>query len=283
MLTDTKSLLQQARAQGYAVGAFNIYNLEGATAVIRAAESLRSPVILQLLPGALLLGGKPLAALCLTLAEGAAIPVAVHLDHCDSPEIIQFALECGISSIMADGSELNYVDNIRFTRIIMEMVQAKYPNGTVEAELGKISGTEDGVTIEALEARYTEPLQAVEFVEATRIAALAVCIGNIHGNYTEPPQLDFNRLADIAERLTIPLVLHGTSGLPDDMIKRAIEHGVCKFNVNTEVRSIYLETMTDLFAAGNKADLLQLMRASIEAMKGVICKKIELFCSTDRA
>lgn len=283
MLTDTQSLLERARAQGYAVGAFNIYNLEGATAVVKAAESMRSPVMLQLLPGALLLGGKPLATLCLTLAEEAEIPVGVHLDHCASPDVIHFALECGISSIMADGSDLNYADNIRFTKKIMEMVQAKYPNGAVEAELGKISGTEDGVTVEAIEARYTDPLQAVEFVEATGIAALAVCIGNIHGNYTEPPQLDFIRLAGIADNVAIPIVLHGTSGLPDAMIKQAIEQGVCKFNVNTEVRSLYLATMADLLSAGNKADLLQLMRTSIEAMKGVICKKIELFCSADRA
>ncbi len=283
MLTDTQFLLIQARAEGYAIGAFNIYNLEGAIAVIRAAESMSSPVILQILPSALQLGGKPLAALCLCIAEEAKVPVGVHLDHCSSQETIKFALACGISSIMADGSDLSYVDNMRFTKEIIEMVKSEHPQGAVEAELGKISGTEDGVTIDAVEARYTDPSEAVEFVEATGAAALAVCIGNIHGNYTAPPQLDFNRLKGIAERVSIPLVLHGTSGLPDTMIAQAIELGVCKFNVNTEVRTTYLATIADLMTGTGKADLLQLMNNSIEAMEAAIQQKLELFCSADRA
>ncbi len=283
MLTDTQFLLIQARAEGYAIGAFNIYNLEGAIAVIRAAESMSSPVMLQILPSALQLGGKPLAALCLCIAEEAKVPVGVHLDHCSSLETIRFALACGISSIMADGSDLSYADNMRFTKEIIEMVKSEHPQGAVEAELGKISGTEDGVTIDAVEARYTDPSEAVEFVEATGAAALAVCIGNIHGNYTAPPQLDFNRLKGIAERVSIPLVLHGTSGLPDTMIAQAIELGVCKFNVNTEVRTTYLATIADLMTGTGKADLLQLMNNSIEAMEAAIQQKLELFCSADRA
>ncbi len=284
MLTDTQSMLIQARAEGYAVGAFNIYNLEGAIAVIKAAESMSSPVMLQILPSALQLGGKPLAAMCLSIAEEAKVPVGVHLDHCSSLETIKFALACGISSIMADGSDLSYTNNMRFTKEIIEMVMSEHPQGAVEAELGKISGTEDGVTIDAVEARYTDPFQAVEFIEATGVAALAVCIGNVHGNYAAPPRLDFDRLKGIAEKVSIPLVLHGTSGLPDTMITRAIEHGVCKFNVNTEVRTAYLAAMADLLTTGTgKADLLQLMHNSIEAMEVAIQQKLELFCSTNRA
>ncbi len=283
MLIDTQAILTQARAEGYAIGAFNIYNLEGAAAVVRAAESVKSPVMLQLLPSALSLGGRALVRLCLTMAEYAKIPVAIHLDHCPSTEMIKLALDCGIQSIMADGSDLSYTDNIKFTCKIRELVKAQYPEGAVEAELGKISGTEDDITVDASEASLTNPGQALDFVEATGVTALAVCIGNIHGKYSRPPQLDFARLESIAKNVAIPLVLHGTSGLPDTLIKRAIELGVCKFNVNTEVRSAYLSTMQSLLCGSERVDLTQLMHTSIDVMQEVVCQKIELFCSSNRA
>ncbi|SHO50877.1 class II fructose-bisphosphate aldolase [Desulfopila aestuarii] len=279
MLSSTAALLQRARAQGYAVGAFNIYNLEGATAVVAAAEEMRSPVILQILPSALQLGRRPLAAMSLSMAEEASVEVAVHLDHCSSAEMLTFALECGFSSVMADGSAMPYEENIQFTREITALATAK--NRAVEAELGKLSGEEDGITVAEREAKMTDPDEAVDFVKKTGVSALAVCVGNIHGTYHQPPNLDFARLEAIAKQIGIPLVLHGTSGLPDEMITRAIDHGVCKFNVNTEVRSAYMQALGDRFANSAKVELVEIMQLGIAAMKEPVKEKIRLFKSAN--
>ena len=281
MLADTSILLQHARQNSYAVGAFNIYNLEGAVAVVQAAEEMFSPVILQLLPKALELGGRPLIAMCLTLAKESPVEVAVHLDHCSSPERIEFALQAGLTSIMADGSDLEYGENISFTRAMVE--RAARVNGVVEAELGRMSGEEDSSSISSREAQMTSPNRAADFVAKTGIAALAVCIGNVHGHYLHPPQLDFNLLAEIAKRVSLPLVLHGTSGLPDEMIQEAIRHGVCKFNVNTEIRSACIRGLAESFATSSPIELVHLMQAAIAAMKQPVQSKITLFCSANKA
>ena len=281
MLTPTRTLLYEARLNGYAIGAFNVYNLEGALAVVQTAEEMDSPVMLQILPGALELGSTPLVALCLELAARASVPVALHLDHCPTPDTLFFALEAGFSSVMADGSDLDYDANIRFTRAVVE---AAHANGqAVEAELGKLSGEEDGLAVDEREARMTSPDQATDFIDQTNVDALAVCIGNVHGKYYREPELDFDRLAEIGKRVELPLVLHGTSGLPGEMITRSIELGVCKFNVNTEVRSAYVDEMRVIFERSAKVELIDLMKESIAAMQEPIRSKIELFCSANRA
>jgi len=279
MLSATAALLQHARMRGYAVGAFNIYNLEGAKAVVAGAEELRSPVILQILPSALQLGQRPLAAMCLTMAEEAMVEVAVHLDHCSSTEMLAFALQCGFSSVMADGSSLSYEENIQFTREIK--ILAKAQSRAVEAELGKLSGEEDGITVAEREAKMTDPDEAVDFVRKTQVDALAVCIGNIHGKYHQPPVLDFGRLATIAKRVEVPLVLHGTSGLPDETITRAISLGVCKFNVNTEVRTAYMQVLGEHFTNAAKVELVEIMQLGVAAMKEPVKEKIRLFQSAN--
>jgi tagatose 1,6-diphosphate aldolase GatY/KbaY len=279
MLAPTADLLQQASDDGYAIGAFNVYNLEGVRAVVQAAEAGRSPVMLQLHPKALEHGGAPLVALCLKAAEEAAIPMAVHLDHSTSRAAIRSALAAGVSSIMADGSHMDYAENVAFTREMSELAHRQ--SATVEAELGRISGTEDGLAVADLEARMTDPDQAVDFVAHTGVDALAVCIGNVHGAYPGEPRLDFDRLAAIRERVSVPLVLHGTSGLPDALITRAVKHGVCKFNVNTEVRAAYLEAVRDRLNAP-PVDLLDVMASAIAAMQAVIAGKLRLFGSVGR-
>jgi tagatose 1,6-diphosphate aldolase GatY/KbaY len=281
MLVSFDQILQQARQQQYAVGAFNIYNLEGALAVIRAAEKMASPVICQVLPSALVLGGTPLIQLCLEGGRNAQVPVAVHLDHCPSQTIIQTALAAGISSVMADGSGLAYAENLAFTKNIA-LEAARY-NAGVEGELGRLSGSEDGLTVKAAAAKMTQPDQAADFVGQTGITALAVCIGNRHGHYTTEPRLDFKRLASIAASVSIPLVLHGTSGLPDKLITRAIAHGVCKFNVNTEIRIAYTHRLSRLFTDGAIPELVDVMRDGIEAMQQPIKAKIRLFGSANKA
>lgn len=281
MLIDTETLLRTAQNLGFAVGAFNIYNLEGATAVIEAAEELQSPVILQLLPSAIEIGGSALIAMCFELARNSHVPVSLHLDHCSDEETIRFVMRSKLNSVMADGSSLDFEDNLRFTRSICTMMADE--GRCVEAELGKLSGEEDGISVADREAKLTDPDQAKEFVAVTGVNALAVCIGNIHGKYHKPPELDFDRLKAIGKQVSIPLVLHGTSGLPDEFITTAINHGICKFNVNTEVRSRYLKQIAKSFATSSAVELVPLMKSVIAAMKEPVQAKIHLFCSANKA
>ena len=280
MLTSTIELLQAACEGGYAIGAFNIYNLEGVQAVVAAAEAERSPAMLQIHPSALKHGARPLIDLCLAAAREAAVPMSVHLDHSASADDIRVALAAGLTSIMADGSHLAYAENMAFTREMTALVHAH--EGAVEAELGRLGGTEDGLTVPEYEARLTQPDQAADFVNQTRIDALAVCIGNIHGHYRGEPRLDFQRLAAINEAVSVPLVLHGASGLPENMISQAIERGVCKFNVNTEVRQAYVEALQERLVSSKSPDLLELMQSAITAMRAVIATKLRLFGSAGK-
>ncbi|MGE3541646.1 MAG: ketose-bisphosphate aldolase [Candidatus Tectimicrobiota bacterium] len=277
MLVSTIELLQAATAGAYAIGAFNVYNLEGVSAVVKAAQQQRSPVMLQLHPGALVHGGEPLAALCLAAARRAEVPVAVHLDHSTSLEAIQQAVEMGILSVMADGSHLSYADNLAFTRASVTCAHAC--QAIVEAELGRLTGTEDGLTVPEYEAKFTDPGQAAEFVTQTGIDALAVCIGNVHGRYRSEPRLDFQRLEAIRRTVDVPLVLHGASGLPAAMVHQAIALGVRKFNVNTEVREAYLGAMRQALGTAGSPDLLDVMQRAETAMAEVVAAKLQLFGS----
>jgi tagatose 1,6-diphosphate aldolase GatY/KbaY len=279
MLHTTIELMKSAAANGYAVGAFNVYNLEGVRAVVAAAESGHSPAILQMHPSAFRHGGLPLVDLCLAAARGAQVPVAVHLDHCASAEDIRAALAAGLTSIMSDGSHLSYEENVGFSREMASLAHER--NGVVEAELGRLAGTEDGLTVEEYKAKLTDPDQAVDFVAATGVDALAVCIGNVHGRYRTEPKLDFDRLRSIHRQVSVPLVLHGASGLPEETVRRSIELGVSKFNVNTEVRQAYLGALSAGLAAS--ADLLDLMKRAVDAMQIVVAEKLLLFGSLGKA
>lgn len=277
MLTSTTELLRAAEAGGYAIGAFNVYNLEGARAVLSAAEAQRSPVMLQLHPGAMQHGGEALVALCLAAARVARVPTAVHLDHSSAPEAIQEALAAGVMSVMADGSHLPYQENVAFTRTMVAMAHGR--QATVEAELGRLTGTEDGLTVPEYEARFTDPAQAADFVGRTGVDALAVCIGNVHGRYRHEPHLDFDRLGAIQRAVSVPLVLHGASGLPAAMVRQAIALGVRKFNVNTEVREAYVEALRGALQAPGSPDLVDLMRQAEAKMQAVVATKLQLFGS----
>jgi tagatose 1,6-diphosphate aldolase GatY/KbaY len=281
MLSSTLELLETARRNAYAIGAFNVYNLEGVKAVVQAAEVNHSPVMLQLHPSALKYGQTPLVALCLEAARTATIPVSVHLDHSTSHQDIQRALDAGVRSIMADGSPLPYAENLAFTRAMTHLAHSR--GAVVEAEIGRISGTEDGLTIAEKEAKMTDPEQAVEFVRETGVDALAVTIGNVHGEYKREPRLDFPRLERIRKLLPVPLVLHGASGLPESMINQSIELGVCKFNVNTEVRKAYMRALRSEVCSVDGSDLLDVAGEAIAAMQSVITDKLNLFGSIQKA
>ena len=275
MSAPVSSLLATADKGGYARGAFNVYNLEGVRAVVAAAESLGSPAMLQIHPSALRHGGLALIDLCLAAARNAHVPIGVHLDHSSSPDDMRAALDAGVPSIMADGSHLTFDQNIAFTAAMVQLAHAR--GAAVEAELGRLSGSEDGLTVPEYEARLTDPAQAAAFVAQTGIDALAVCIGNVHGRYIGTPRLDFERLAAVQRAVSVPLVLHGASGLPESAVRRAIENGVRKFNVNTEVREAYVTALRQGLNAPEPPDLLDLMDAAVVAMQAVVVEKLQLF------
>ncbi|XP_056175113.1 uncharacterized protein LOC115676724 [Syzygium oleosum] len=279
-LSSTKEILRNAEKGCYAVGAFNVYNLEGVEAVVAAAEEEQSPAILQIHPAAFKQGGIPLVACCICAAEQANVPVTVHFDHGASKDDLVQAINLGFHSVMADGSHLSFDDNISYAKFISSLAHSK--GLLVEAELGRLSGTEDDLTVEDYEARLTDVNQAEEFIDRTGIDALAVCIGNVHGKYPPGgPNLRLDLLKDLqslTSKKGVSLVLHGASGLSEELIKECIEMGVRKFNVNTELRKAYMECLSE-----PKKDLVNVMSSAKEAMKAVVAEKMHLFGSAGKA
>lgn len=277
----TMELLLEAERGSYAVGAFNVYNLEGVEAVVAAAEEENSPAILQIHPSALKEGGVPLVACCISAAEQASVPITVHFDHGNSKQELLEVLEMGFDSLMVDGSHLPFKDNVSYTKCISSLAHSK--KMLVEAELGRLSGTEDDLTVADYEAKLTDVNQAHEFIDATAIDALAVCIGNVHGKYPPSgPNLRLDLLKDLyglCSKKGVHVVLHGASGLSKEIIEECIKLGVRKFNVNTEVRKAYM----DALSSPNKKDLINVMASAKEAMKAVIAEKMRLFGSAGKA
>lgn len=238
-LVTTTELLKSAQEGNYAIGAFNVENMEMVMAVIQAAEELNSPVILQTTPSTVKYAGLDYyLANAKVAAERASIPVAMHLDHGSSFELAMQALRTGYTSIMIDGSHESFEDNIALSKAV---VDASRPSCIpVEAELGKVGGKEDDLDGGEGSA-YTDPMEAKIFVERTGVSSLAIAIGTAHGLYKGEPKLDLDRLSEIREVVSVPLVLHGGSGIPDETIIESIKRGICKVNYATELRIAYSE------------------------------------------
>lgn len=233
-LVTTKKLLLDAQREGYAVGAFNVENMEMVQAVVAAAEELQAPVIMQTTPSTVKYADLAyFYANAKIAAEKASVPVVMHLDHGDSYALAMRALRTGYTSIMIDGSHGTFEENIAVSKAVAD---ACHPSEVpVEAELGKVGGKEDD--LEGGEGNpYTDPQEARQFVEATGVDSLAVAIGTAHGVYKGIPKLDVERLSEIRKVVSIPLVLHGTSGVPDEAVRECIRRGICKVNYATDLR-----------------------------------------------
>ncbi len=233
-LVTTKKLLLDAQKGGYAVGAFNVENMEMVQAVVAAAEEMHSPVIMQTTPSTIKYADlEYFYANVRAAADKAGVPVVMHLDHGHSFELAMRALRAGYTSIMIDGSHESFENNVDVTRAV---VRACHPSEIpVEAELGKVGGKEDDMDGGEGDP-YTDPSEAKAFVEATAVDSLAVAIGTAHGVYKGIPKLDIRRLEEIREEVSVPLVLHGTSGVPDETVKECIRRGICKVNYATDLR-----------------------------------------------
>ena len=237
MLVTTKEMLSYAQKGKYAIGAFNVENMEMVHAVVEAAEKMKSPVIIQTTPSTIKYGGlEYYYANVSAAAEKSVVPIALHLDHGNSFELAVRAFRVGYTSIMIDGSHESFEVNIRLTKSVVDVCHSS--DISVEAELGKVGGKEDDLEA-GDENPYTDPQQACEFVQRTNVDSLAVAIGTAHGIYKGIPKLDVNRLSEIRSVVDVPLVLHGTSGVPDDTVKECIERGICKVNYATDLRVAY--------------------------------------------
>ena len=283
MLVTGDEILRDAQKNGYAVGAFNVNNMEIMQAIIEAAEETKSPVIIQASQGGLNYAGvEYIAALAKVAGENASVPVAVHLDHgTDFTQIMQ-CLRHGFTSVMIDASQYSFEENIERTKNIVAAAHAV--GVSVEAELGKIGGTEDDITVDHADATYTDPQEAKEFAERTGVDSLAIAVGTAHGVYQGIPKVDFDRIKEIREVVDIPLVLHGSSGVPYETLEKAVECGICKINIDTDVRSAFATAVGDFIRANpDEIDPRKILGPAREAMKETIKEKMEVFGSVGRA
>ena len=230
-----RALFAAARAQRFAVPAFNVSNLETTQGVLAAAEAAGAPVILQISPGAIAYAGyRTLTRLVFELADDAAVEVVVHLDHCRDPEVVERAIADGYGSVMFDGSPLPDADNVATTRRLVDIARSTDGRIGVEAELGRIGGREDTDPGEAWASRTT-PAQAVDFVAATDIDVLAPNLGNLHRMPNDSTRLDLAHLRSLADATDRPIALHGGSGIDQEQLRAAIEAGVGKINISSRV------------------------------------------------
>lgn len=278
----TKQILIDAQNNGYAVPAFNIHNLETIRVVVETAAELRSPVILAGTPGTIdYAGGEYLVAIAAAAAKKHSIPISLHLDHFEDFDQIKKYIDLGFTSAMIDASMLSFEDNISLVKRVVEYAHAK--GVVVEAELGKLGGIEDDKAVDAKDAMYTNPDSAVEFVKRTGIDSLAVAIGTAHGLYKGEPKLDFDRLKEIEEKITIPLVLHGASDVPENLVKEAIRLGICKVNIATDLKIPFANAVKKYFKENPEAnDPRKYMTPGKEAMKKIVVAKIKMCGSENR-
>lgn len=277
-LVTTEKMLLDAQAGGYAVGAFNVENMEMVQAVVAAAEELRSPVIMQTTPSTVKYASLAyFYANAKAAAESASVPVAIHLDHGSSFELAMQALRTGYTSIMIDGSHSVFEENIAVTKAV---VDACAPSGVpVEAELGKVGGKEDDLDGGA--GGYTDPEEAAEFVQRTGVSSLAVAIGTAHGVYAGEPKLDLDRLSEIRKVVDIPLVLHGASGLTDEAVMESIRRGICKVNFATELRIAFSDGVKKVLAeAPDTFDPKKYNAVGRENVKQLVMNRMKV-CGSD--
>lgn len=284
MIRNTKEILEEARAGGYAVGAFNTVNLETTKAILDAARELSSPVIVQVTEKTMnYAGGRVLFNLIRNMAEfyHPDLPVSIHLDHGRSLEIVDRAVETGFPSVMYDGSRNSYNDNVRVTKRVVELAHEK--GVSVQGELGSVPYLSEASGDIPWDEYMTDPEQAEEFVTETDIDTLAVAIGNAHGFARERAEPDYDRLSEIRKRVSVPLVLHGASDWENGRVEEVIHRGISCFNVDTAIKLAFIGELSRVVKDGGETDIRRLIEPAREAAKETVKRKIELFGSAGKA
>lgn len=273
-IESSKEMLLKAKKGKYAVCAFNVENMEMVKAVIEAAEETKSPVILQTTPSTVKYGTlKTFYSMVSAEAYKVSVPVCLHLDHGDSYNLAIEAMNEGYTSVMIDGSHESFEDNIILTKRVKEVAQIL--GVPVEAELGKVGGKEDDLI--AIADANTNPVEAKEFVERTGVDSLAIAIGTAHGFYEGVPILDKKRVSDINKVVSIPLVLHGASGLSDEDVMECIERGISKVNFATELRVAYTDAVKKLLKDhGETFDPKKLGLVGMENVKKLAIERMKV-------
>ncbi|MFP4567411.1 MAG: class II fructose-1,6-bisphosphate aldolase [Candidatus Woesearchaeota archaeon] len=306
MLTTTKSMLKKAQRGEYAVGAFNTSNLEFSRAIIEAAEELKSPVIVQTSTSAIKYAGiKEIYSIVNSLAKSAKVPVALHLDH--GPDLIwaKKCLNTGYTSVMIDASALPFKENVALTKKVV--ASAKKHGASVEAEIGALQGIEDDLVVDSSNAHLTNPIEAKKFVELTGCDSLAIAIGTSHGPYKfkGKSRLDFKRLDEVRRTIKIPIVLHGASSIPQKTLikarkygavigdahgvsnsdlKKAIKHGICKVNIDSDLRLVFNAALREFLAKNPKVyDPRTILSYTNKAIKEFVKEKIKVLGSAGKA
>ena len=266
------------RESKWAVGHFNIHNQEFIRAVVRAAEQERSPAILAVgMMSIKYMGLAPLITSCQHIARETEVPVAIHLDHARDLDIVRQALELGINSVMFDGSALGFEENIEKTAEVVRM--AHDCGATAEGEVGIVPHGTGQVAVEDM----TNPERAVEFAERTGVDFLAVSLGSVHGMKSAANALNQELLVQLHERIQVPLVLHGASGVVDEHLKAAIDNGIRKINVNTGLKVVYKDALTAHFTNSAESDLLADLDVAMEAVTADVVRRMRLFGSSGKA
>ena len=281
-IISTKYLLQDAQAKGYAVPAFNIHNAETIQAILEVCNEMQSPVILAGTPGTFKhIAFEEIYALCEAYSASYDFPLALHLDHHESLADIRRKVHAGVRSAMIDGSHYPFDENVQLVKSVVDFCH--HNDCSVEAELGRLGGVEDDMNVDEESAFFTDPQEARRFVEMTGVDSLAVAIGTAHGLYTKRPKIDFKRLVEIRKVVDVPLVLHGASDVPDEFVRQAIELGICKVNVATELKIAFADAVKQWFAENPEGnDPRYYMRVGMDAMKEVVRNKINVCGSAQR-
>jgi fructose-bisphosphate aldolase class II len=282
-LVSMNEFLPKAKANRFAVGQFNMNNLEFAKAIVEAAMEENSPFIYGISEGALkYMGIEFTVAIAEAAAKQSGLPIALHLDHGSSFEVAMKCIRAGFSSVMFDGSHYSFEENIRLTK---EVVKAAHAMGvSVEGELGTIGGVEDDLSVDEKDATLAKPEEAIRFYEETGVDCLAIAVGTAHGMYAGDPDIKFDIIEQVTKAIPVPIVLHGGSGVPDAMIRRAIEAGAGKINVNTENQVACTQTIRDVLGKDSKViDPRKYLGPAKEAMIEVVRSKIKLFGSSNQA
>jgi len=282
-LVSSTPLLQAAKEGGYCIGAFNVHTLEMLQAVVEAAEETKSPLIIQSTVGTVKhLGADYIAAAATVAANRSSVPIALHLDHCSDFGIIMQCIRAGYTSVMIDASHDPFDRNVEQTRKVVEAASAVGVN--VEAELGRVGGVEDDIVVDERDALLADPDECARFVELTGVHTLAPAIGTAHGIYKGDPNIDFDRIGRIASKVSVPLVLHGGSGIPEEQVKRAVSLGMAKMNVATELRIVFSDAIKQVFAQNpEENDPRKYMVPAKQALKAAAIEKMRLCGSIGKA
>ncbi len=281
-LVTMAEMLAEATTGRYAVGAFNIVDYNSAVAVVRTAEELKAPVIVQTSVKTIRFWGPPaIASWMAEIASDSAVPVALHLDHCREIDTIRSCIDAGWTSVMIDASARPFDENLAMTREVADLAG---PAGvSVEAEMGRIVGVEDDIYVKDLEAGLAHPDEAVAFCREVNLAAFAPAIGTAHGIYKGTPKIAFDRLEGSAKRTGVPIALHGGTGLSGEVFRKAISLGCAKVNISTAIKYAFIDGFVDYHTSEKQYEPLKPLGAQSEAVKKVVETNIRLFGSEGKA